>query len=184
MKTLSCLVALSLVVAAYAVSAVPPRLDAVSSPTRSFLLNGRWFSVGKPSRSDAVMREELAARGVDVSRIPRETGDLNDILIDGLSELPSTTIRSRHFSAPFSIRRMDGLQMESEAATVDISIGNVSPGKNRTTEDLVAKGWEVAETGKYAAPSFMAAIRNGRETSVVFVEEKTGSCLFIRRLEK
>lgn len=184
MKAVSVLIAFSLIVFAYSVYAVPPRIGAVSSSTRSFSLNGRWFSVGKPSRTSAIIRDELTKRGFDISRIRQEPEYPNDTLIDTLLELPSNDIRSRLSSVPVPFRERNTLKTVTDTGIVVITFGNVSSEGNHTRKELSAKGWKIAETGKAAAPGFMATIRNGRETSVVFLEEKTRGCLYIRRLEK
>lgn len=184
MKAASCLIALSLVVFAYSVYAVPHQVGAFPSPTRSFSLNGRWFSVGKPSRTGTIVRGELAKRGFDVSRILREPGNPDEPFIDTLMELPPGNIRSRFSSVPVPLRDKITLQTVSDAGTVDITFGNGISGGNHTRKELLAKGWRIVETGKSASPGFIATIRNGRETSVVFLEEKTGGFLSIRRLEK
>ena len=184
MKTVSVLIAFSLIVSAFSVYAVPPRIGAVFSPTRSFSLNGRWFSVGKPSRIDTVLQDELTKRGLDISRIRQEPEYPNDTIIDTLSELPSNNIQSRFSSVPVLFSEKNTLRAVSDAGIVNITIGNVSTGGNLTRKKLLAKGWKIVETGKASAPGFMATTRSGRETSVVFLEEKTGDCLYIRRLEK
>jgi hypothetical protein len=184
MKPVFCLIAASLVACAYSVYAVAHRVDGIISTTRSFSLNGRWYSVGKPSGSDSLIREELTKRGFDVSRIPQETGDPGDFFLDTLSEQSSKNNRSRPYSLPFFFRAKNNLQMESDAGIIDITYGNVSPKGSYARKDLAAKGWKIVETGKSAGPVSIATISKGRETSIVFLEEKEGGCLFIRQFEK
>lgn len=184
MKPVFCLIAASLVACAYSVYAVAHRGDGILSTTRSFSLNGRWYSVGKPSGSDSLIRGELTRRGFDVTRIPLETGNPGDFFLDALSEQSSRINRSRLHSLPFSFRAKNSLQMESDAGIIDITYGNVSPKGSHAKGDLAAKGWKIVETGKSAGPVSIATISKGRETSIVFLEEKEGGCLFIRQLEK
>ena len=184
MKPVFFLLAALLVACACSVYAVAHRVDGILSTTRSFSLNGRWYSVGKPSGSDSLIRRELTRRGFDVTRIPPETGDPGDFFLDTLSEQSSKINRSRLYSLPFAFRAKNSLQMESDAGIIDITYGNVSPKGSRAKEDLAAKGWKIVETGKSAGPVSIATISKGRETSIVFLEAREGGCLFIRQLEK
>lgn len=184
MKTVLFLIAASLVAFAYSEYAFPHRTGGMISATRSFSLNGRWYSVGNPSRSNTLIRDELAKWGFDVTRIPRETWDSNDLFLDLLSELPSKKNRSRHTSFPLPFRAKNELQMESDAGVVEITYGNVSLKGSRAAQELAANGWKIAETGKSTGPGFLATIRNGRETSIAFLEKDESGCLFIRQWEK
>jgi hypothetical protein len=184
MKPVFCLIAASLVACAYSVYAMATRVDGIISITRSFSLNGKRYSVGKPSGSNSLIREELTRRGFDVTRIPQGTGDPNDIFLDTLSEQSSKINRSRPYSLPLFFRAKNSLQMESDAGIIDITYGNVSSKGSYARKDLAAKGWKIAETGMSAGPVSIATISKGRETFIVFLEEKEGTCLFIRQLEK
>jgi len=184
MKPVLCLIAASLAACAYSVYAMAHRVDGIISNTRSFSLNGRWYSVGNRSGIDSLIREELTRRGFDVARIPLEPGDPGDLFLDTLSEQPSQNHRSRPYSLPLPFRAKNSLQMESGEGIIDITYGNVLPKGSHATKDLAAKGWKIVETGKSAGPVSIATISKGRETSIVFLEEKEGGCLFIRQLEK
>lgn len=184
MKVVLCIIAASLVACAYSVYAVPHRVDGILSTTRSFSLNGRWYSVDKPAGSDTIIRDEVTRKGVDLARIPRESGDPEDFLLDPLTERSPKKDRSLPCSLPSSFRARNSLQLESEAAILDITCGTVSPKGNLSMKELAATGWKIAETGNSPGAVSVATIRKGRETSIVFLEEKEGSCLFLRQLEK
>jgi len=184
MKPVFCLISVSLVACAYSVFAMATRVDGIISHSRSFSLNGRWYSVGKPAGIESIIREELTRRGFDVTRLPGETGVTDDISLDTLSEQSSGTTRSRPYSLPFYFRAENSLQMESDGGIIVITYGNVSPKGSYARKILAAKGWKIAETGKSAGPVSVATISKGRETFIVFLEEKEGACLLIRELEK
>ena len=78
----------------------------------------------------------------------------------------------------------NSLQMESEDESIDITYGRNEAAKGSARERLVAEGWTVVGMEGEASPFSMGTIRRGRETSIVFLEEKEGGCLFVRRLEK
>ncbi|MGZ9251784.1 MAG: hypothetical protein ACXW4F_06375 [Candidatus Deferrimicrobiaceae bacterium] len=74
--------------------------------------------------------------------------------------------------------------MESGDASIDITYGTISLRNGYAGKALAAAGWEVTETEEPGRPFRIATLREGRETTIVFLEEKEGNCLFIRRREK
>lgn len=183
MKPVPCLVTASLIAAAFSVYALPHRMDRILSATRSFSWDGKWYSVGKPSSGDSLIRKELSRRGFDITRIPQETTEPGVDLVDTLSEIPPKK-HPRLIPFPSTFRAENSLQMESVAGFIDITYGNVSPKGGYAKKELAAKGWKFVEMDEPARPFCIATIRKGRETSIVLLEEKEGSCLFLRQLEK
>jgi hypothetical protein len=183
MKAVKCLVAASLLAGAFSVYALPGRSGWAISSTRSFSLNGRWYSVGKPAEADSLLREELHKRGLTVPDLSREAADPDAIIVDALAETPSN-FRSRPISLPHGFRAESSLQMESGDGSVDITTGN-APMKNGSARKALADaGWEFTDTEEPERPFRIATLRKGRETAIVLLEKKEGNCLFIRRREK
>ena len=183
MKPLLCLVTASLVAGALSVYALPGRPGETISAARAFSLNGKWYSVGKPVNSDSLLREELYKRGIDIPRILREPKDRGGCSVDTLSEIPA----KRHFRQiplPSSFRAENSLQMESGDGWIDITYGKIFQEKGYVKKALVAAGWKFVDAGEPGRPFSIGTIREGRETSIVFLEEKEGNCLFVRQLEK
>ena len=183
MKAVSCLVAASLLAGAFSVYALPKRPGEAISPTRSFSLNGRWYSVGKPAEAGFLLGEELRKRGPTVPERSRETADPDGCVVDTLSEIPSKS-RSRPDPVPPGFRAENSLQMESGDASIDITYGTISLRNGYAGKALAAAGWEFTESEEPGRPFRIATLREGRETTIVFLEEKEGNCLFIRRREK
>jgi hypothetical protein len=74
--------------------------------------------------------------------------------------------------------------MESGDGSIDITYGTISLKSGYARKSLAAAGWEFTETEDMGKPFRIATLREGRETTIVFLEEKEGNCLFIRRREK
>jgi len=183
MKAVWCLVAASLLAGAFSVYALPKRPGGAISPTRSFSLNGRWYSVGKPAEAGFLLGEELRKRGLTVPERSRETADPDGCVVDTLSEIPSKS-RSRPIPFPPGFRAENSLQMESGDASIDITYGIISLRNGYAGKALAAAGWEFTESEEPGRPFRIATLREGRETTIVFLEEKEGNCLFLRRREK
>ena len=183
MKTVSCLVAASLLAGAFSVYALPRQTGGGISPTRSFSLNGRSYSVGKPAESGFLLREELRKRGLTVPDLSRAIQEPDGSFVDTLSETPSK-FRYRPIPLPPGFRSENSLQMESGDGSIDIATGNTSLKNGYAGRALAAAGWEFTETEEPGRPFRIAIYREGRETTIVLLEKKEGNCLFIRRREK
>lgn len=183
MRHVLCLAAALLAAGVLTVSALPYHVGKVISPTRSFALHGKWYFAGKPSKRKSLIQRELSRQGFDLTRIPGDAPDPGEGVPDPLFEIPSRKrFRPVFFPAWFQVE--NSLQMESEDESIDITYGKNEAAKGSAREQLVAEGWTVVGMEGEASPFSMGTIRRGRETSIVFLEEKEGGCLFVRRLEK
>jgi len=183
LKHVFCLAAALLAAGVFTVYALPYRMGKIISPPRSFALHGKWYSAGKSSKGNSLIQEELSRQGFDITRLPRGALDLGDGVPDPLFEIP-TRKRFRPFFFPAWFQVENSLQMESEDGLIDIAYGRNATAGGSARKELVAEGWTVVGMGGDTGPLSMATIRRGRETSIVFLEEKEGDCLFVRRLEK
>ena len=183
MKHVLCLAAALLAAGVFSVYALPYHVGKIISPTRSFALHGKWYSAGNPSKGKSLIQEELSRQGFDITRIPGGAPDPGDGVPDPLFEIPSKKrFRPVFFPAWFQVE--NSLQMESEDELIDITSGRNETAGGSARKQLVAEGWTVVGMEGEASPFSMATIRRGRETSIVFLEEKEGGCLFVTRLEK
>jgi hypothetical protein len=183
MKPALCFAIALLIAGAITVYALPQDPDGMLSVTRSFSLDGRWYSVGKAVNSDSVIQKELSKRGNDISRIPYEILNTGGSLVDVLSEIPAKTLL-RPILLPSPFRAEHSLQMESRNGFIEIASGKVSPQGDSFRKGLAKSGWKIVETKERGEPSCIAMIRYERETSIVFLEEREGAYLLIRHLEK
>lgn len=180
MKTVSCLVAASLLAGAFSVHALPRRSGGAISSTRSFSLNGRWYAVGKPAEADILPGEALRKRGLTIPESSREAADPYGTVIDPLTETPPN-FRSRPISLPPGFRAESSLQMESGNGSIDITTGHSSLENGSARKTLADAGWEFTETEEPGRPFRIATLQEGRETTIVLLEKEEGNCLFIRR---
>ena len=183
MKPVTSFIAALLVAGAFSVYAFPLRIDGLLSATRFFSLDGKWYSVGKPSSGNSLLREELRKQGIDIGRIPRVPPDSGDCVLDILSEIPAR-MRSRSSPLPSCLRVENNMGMESGLGFLGIRSGKISPKGTYARKILAAQGWTFVDRKERATPICIGTIRNGRETAIVFLEENEGDFLYIRQLEK
>ena len=183
MKHLVCLAATLLASGVFAVFALPHPMENIISPTRSFALQDRWYSAGMPSKRKSLIQEELSRQGFDIARIPRGALDPGDTVPNPLFEIPSRK-RFRPFFYPAWFRAENSLVMESEDGLIELTYGRIATAGDSARKNIVTQGWTVVGIEEDARSASLATIRRGREISVVFLEEKEGDCLFVRRLEK
>lgn len=177
-------IASALVVAgALTVYALPQCPDKLLSVTRSFSLDGKWYSVGNPVSVDSVIRKELGKTGNDISRIPSDILSTDGFLVDPLSDIPAKT-RMRPNLVPSRFRPEQSLQMESGDGFIEITHGKVYSQGDSFRKELSDSGWKIIETKERGKQSCIATIHKEKETSIVFLEEREGTCLLFRHLEK
>lgn len=183
MKNALCLAAVLLAAMVFSAHALPSRLGKILSPTRSFFFHGRWYSAGKPSQQNSLIREELSRHGFDITRIPPETLDSGDEVSDPLADIPAKK-RLRPVAIPSCLRAESSLSMNSGSGFIDISCGKVTTAGSSARKEIHAEGWTFVGMEGHDGPFSLATIRKGRESSFVFLEEKEGNYLFVRRLDK
>lgn len=183
LKPVASLIATLLVGGAFSVYAFPLRINGYLSATRFFSLDGNWYSVGKPSSGNSLLRKELRKQGIDIARIPREPLDSDDSVLDMLSRIPPR-MRSRSSPLPSCLLVENSMGMESGLGFLDITSGKISPKGTCARKNLAAQGWTFVDRQERATPVCIGTIRNGRETAIVFLEENEGDYLYIRQLEK
>jgi len=168
---------------ALSVYAFPLRVNGLVDSTRSFSLDDQWYSVGKTSSGNSVLREELRKQGIDSGRIPREPLVSGDCILDILSKVPPI-MRSRSFPLPSCLHVEDNMEMESGLGFLDITTGKISSNGRRARMELAAKGWTFVDIKENAKRVSIGTIRTGRETAIVFLEENEGDFLYFRQREK
>jgi hypothetical protein len=183
LKPVASLVAALLVAGAFSVYAFPLRIRGRLSATRFFSLDGKWYSVGKPSSGNSLLRETLRKQGIDIGRISREPLDSGDCVLDILSEIPPR-IRPRSSPLPSCLRVENNMGMESGFGFLGIRSGKIAPKGTYARKTLAAQGWTFVDRKERATPVTIGTIRNGRETAIVFLEEDEGNFLYIRQWEK
>jgi len=183
LKSFGIFIAALLTAGALSVYAFPLRVNELLTATHYFSLDRKWYSVGKTSSGNAVLREEFRKRGIDTGRIPREPLVSGDYILNILSEEPSR-MRSRSFYLTSCLHVEDNMEIETGLGFLDITTGKISPNGRHASKELAAKGWTFVDIPKHAGPVSIGTIRGGRETAIVFLEEKEGDFLYVRQREK
>jgi hypothetical protein len=183
LKPFGCLIAALLTAGALSVYALPLRVQGLLTATRYFSLDRKWYSVGNTSGGNSVLREELRKRGIDSGRIPLEPLISEDCVLDILSEEPSR-MRSLPFPLPSCLHVEDDMEMETGLQFLDIATGKISPNGRLARKELAANGWTFVDITEHTGPVSIGTIRGGRETAIVFLEEKEGDFLYVRQREK
>ena len=183
MKPVLCLGAVLLAAGVFSTRSLPPRTKQITSPTRSFCFLGNWYCAGKPSQGQSLIQQELSRHGADIDRIPPKTLESGDEIPDPLSRIPAKT-PSRPDILPGRFRPENSLLMESGGGFIEISYGNMAAPSSSVRSQIASEGWTSVAMEGHRKPFFLATIQTERETSFVFLEEKEGNYLFIRRLKK
>lgn len=183
LKPSAILITALLVSGALSVYAFPLRINGLLSGTRFFSLDGKWYSVGKTSSINSLLREELRKQGIDVNRFQQLLFDSDKLDLDILSKI-SPRSRSRSSLLPSCLHVENNMGMETGLGFLDIISGKIAPKGTYARKVLAAKEWTFVHMDDHAAPLWIGSIRDGRETAIVFLEEKEGNFLYVRQLEK
>ena len=156
MKRIAAVAGALLLSAFFAIPASPDRRSARISTTKSFAIDGRRFTVEKPSNDPHSIRgEEL-----------RETSGGKKIDPSGI---------------PHGLRADKSIRLETESGAVDIAFGDMESKGSQIRRRMSAAGWKCIEPpGGWGA---VATMKNGKETTIVLLEEKEGKFLVLRRVE-
>jgi len=76
------------------------------------------------------------------------------------------------------------MEMDTGLKFLDITTGKIAPNGRHARMELAAKGWTFVDITEHTGPVSIGTIRGGRETAIVFLEEKEGDFLYIRQREK
>jgi hypothetical protein len=73
--------------------------------------------------------------------------------------------------------------MESDSGPVDLAVGFMEVHGRSVRAQLPSSGWKVIEDGPDHDQPAVATMKKGRETFIVFLEEKKGKFLLVRKRE-
>lgn len=152
------------------------------SSTKGFIIDGRRFLVEESAGDDlSLLRRELTRQGLNVS-LPGGPSATHPCFSDALRE-DIENIRPPALSLPPGFRPERTMRLETGTGAIDLSFGRIDIPGRMVRDRLSSSGWEcVAGDGIPSAYS-VATREKGRETAIVFLEEKEGKFLLVRRLE-
>jgi len=159
----------------------------IGSGTTKVSIDGMSFIVENPSiDSRSALRRELAGLGIDIT-----DGVVNfDEIRHVKPVIPEKPMATRKTSLEKAPRVPEGfkadhtLTMSGENGTVELVMGNIKRGSGSTAARLETDQWSKAETaGDRSFPKIFRKSR-GKETDIVCLDEKKGTFLLLRRVER
>jgi hypothetical protein len=165
-----------------ALPALSEKVRNVNSSTRAFAINGKRYLVEKSAGNDAsLIHRELLRQGLDVPLAilgqptnPHFSDALReDALTNSIPDIP----------LPPGLRAEHSMIMESETGPVALALGVMDSSGPQARDRLAASGWECIEAVNGHENVAVATLKKGRETFIVFLEEKKGKFLFARKME-
>ncbi len=182
MKAFPCLGALILFISILALPALPDHRQKMISSTKSFLINGKRYLLEKAAGGDvSLIRRELKSHGRDAP-LPGNTQPANPYFEDALREDNGTT-SSAPIPFPQGLHPEHVVQMVSDSGLVELAVGTMDACWPSVRNRLPESGWKRIEAAQGQEPVAVAIRKNGKETFLVFLEEKRGKFLLLRKPE-
>lgn len=181
MKSIPFLGALILFVSIFALPAIPDHRQKKMSTTKAFLINGKRYLLEKIPGGDAsLIRRELLRRGLDV-HIQGNARPGNPYFEDALREDNRMTPNAP-FAIPQGLHPEHVVQMVSDSGPVELAVGSTDAGHSARNH-LFETEWKRIESAQGRNPIAVAMRNNGKENLLVFLEEKSGKFLLMRKPE-
>ena len=152
------------------------------SSTKVFTIDGKRYLVEKSAGNDiSLIRRELSRKGIDI-QLSGSGQPTNPYFVQHLREDTCTTSFPT-MSLPQGLRAEHVMHMESETGSIGLAFGAMDARGPQIRNQLSASGWECIHAGNGQEHVAIATRKTGRETSIVFLEEKEGKFLLARKWE-
>lgn len=155
----------------------------VPSPTGRVTIDGRSFLPGGTSQDDfSPVRREFEKFGVEVPPdfgVPAGAGQDHPAFrtrLVGAGGPPSGATPS----LPQGLTAEHSLRLESPTGPVDLVLGRMDGRGSSIRNRLVTDGWEGPVQGESTGSPWLLERRNGKETTVVCLDEAEGTFLLFR----
>lgn len=160
MKATPFLATATLLLCVLALPALSDRRKTLSS-TKAFLIDGKRYLVEKPAG--------------------KEITSANPIFDGALREVDGTTSSSSGLPVPKGLRPEHVVQMVSDSGPVELAVGSMKDRGASVRNRLPASGWKLIDLPHDREPIAVATLSKGKESYVVFLEEKSGRFLLVRK---
>jgi hypothetical protein len=165
-----------------ALPAFPDHRQKMISSTKAFFINGKRYLLEKAAGGDmSLIRRELKRHGRDV-HIPGNSLPGTSYFEDALREDIGTT-SSAPIAIPNGLRPEHIVQMVSDSGPVELVVGSMDARGSSARIRLPESEWKHIESAQGQHPIAAALRKNGKETFLVFLEEKRGKFLIVRKPE-
>jgi hypothetical protein len=152
------------------------------SSTKGFIIDGKRFLVEESAGDDlSLLGRELTRQGLNV-HLPGKPSATHPFFADALRE-DVGNILPPAMSLPPGFRPERTLRLESVTGPIDLAFGEIDVSGRTARNRLSASGWECVARDDIPSATSVATQKKGRETAIVFLEEKEGKFLLVRRLE-
>ena len=152
------------------------------SSTKGFIIDGKRFLVEESAGNDlSLLSRELTRQGLNVV-LPGKPSATHPFFDDALRE-DVGNIPPPAMSLPPGFHPERTLRLESGTGPIDLAFGEIDVSGRTARNRLSASGWECVARDDIPPATSVATQKKGRETAIVFLEEKEGKFLLVRRLE-
>jgi len=154
------------------------------SSTSRVVIDGRSFVSDESSPDDgSLLKRELGRLGVrlpDGFNLPEGSGPSHPALEGRLKDSRPLILEAPRL--PAGLTAEHSLRMEGEGMPVDLVFGKIgSPGPS-IRSGLLSSGWKSVSTGKDPGGAHMLQITNGKETTLVCLDEAESTFLLLREV--
>lgn len=160
MKPTPLLATATLLLCVLALPALSDRRKTLSS-TEAFLIDGKRYLLEKPAR--------------------KEIASANPIFDGALREVDGTTSSSSGLPVPKGLRPEHVVQMVSDSGPVELAVGSIEDRVASVQNRLPKSGWKFIDLPRSPEPVAAATFSKGKESYVVFLDEKSGKFLLVRK---
>lgn len=161
MKVYSCFVIAALLVGILALPASTDHRRKLSSSTKEVLINGRRY-VRDRSTGDEISQDSC--------------------FDDALREVEGNPISSP-LAVPKGLLPQHVVKLLTDAGPVALAVGTMDLQGRATRNRLSETGWESIRLPATQEAVTVATMKNGKEASIVLLDEKTGQFLLVRKPE-
>jgi hypothetical protein len=154
------------------------------SSTRRVFIDGRSFASDESSPDeDSLLKRELGGLGVrlpDGFNLSEDSGPSHPAFSRRLKDSRPRVLEAPRLPAGLSAEHT--LRMEGEGMPVDLAFGKLGTPGPSVRHRLLASGWKSASTGKDSGGMHVLQITQGKETSIVCLDESEGTFLLFREV--
>lgn len=182
MKAFSFLGSLFLILSFLALPVYPEYRQKMISSSKAFFINGKRYLIEKAAGEDvSLIHRELLRHGWDV-HIPGNSRPGNPYFEDALRE-DDGAATSAPIAIPQGLHPEHVVQMVSDSGPVELAVGSMGARGPSPRIRLPESEWKHIESDHVKNPIAVAIRKKGKETFLVFLEEKRGKFLLMRKPE-
>ncbi|MEW6720165.1 MAG: hypothetical protein AB1346_06935 [Thermodesulfobacteriota bacterium] len=157
------------------------------SSTNKFRIDGKGFLVGEIFSNDStLLRRELEKLGMKPPEgfdVPEDRPALRP-LFSGKHAVPSDTRPAGSPKLPGGLMAEHSLRLSGERHSVDLAFGTLESRGRTAAARLETEGWSPLSPAETDGRARMFRQLRGKESAVVFLDEKEGRFLLFRKLER